>query len=142
MDVHFELINDQTNASQVLRPLLVTNESIVSLKRKDETAVKQATVITSSPVFGDVQTGKILTRIVIKNGQFAKLSFCTNPIRESSIYCIALNRIALRCVALYCIVLHCLRWYDVICITLYDHWRLPLKLILNLFNQEFLKCSV
>lgn len=107
MDVHFELINDQTNASQVLRPLLVTNESIVSLKRKDETSVKQATVITSSPVFGDVQTGKILTRIVIKNGQFAKLSFCTN-IRESSIYCIALNRIALRCVALHCIVLYCI----------------------------------
>ena len=79
MDVHFELINDQTNASQVLRPVLVTNESIVSLKRTDETAVKQATVITSSPVFGDVQTGKILTRIVIKNGQFAKLSFALIP---------------------------------------------------------------
>lgn len=80
MDVHFELINDQTNASQVLRPLLVTNESIVSLKRKDETAVKQPTVIASSPVFGDVQTGKILTRIVIKkNGQFAKLSFALIP---------------------------------------------------------------
>lgn len=79
MDVRFELINDQTNASQVLRPVLVTNESIVSLKRKDKTAVKQATVITSSPVFGDVQTGKILTRIVIKNGQFAKLSFALIP---------------------------------------------------------------
>ena len=106
MDVHFELINDQTNASQVLRPLLVTNESIVSLKRKDETAVKQATVITSSPVFGDVQTGKILTRIVIKNGQFAKLSFALIPSEiRTSIYCIALNRIALRCIVLYCIAL-------------------------------------
>lgn len=78
MDVHFELINDQTNASQVLRPLMVTNESIVSLKRKDETAVKQA-IVTSSPVFGDVQTGKILPRIVIKIGKFAKLSFALIP---------------------------------------------------------------
>ena len=106
MDVHFELINDQTNASQVLRPLLVTDESIVPLKRKDETAVKQATVITSSPVFGDVQTGKILTRIVIKKWTVCKAELCANPIRESSIYCIALNRIALRCVALHCIVLY------------------------------------
>lgn len=66
MDVHFELINDQNTASQALRPLLVTNESIITLKRKYETAVKQAALITSSPVFGDVQSGKILTSIITK----------------------------------------------------------------------------
>jgi len=110
VDVHFELINDQTNASQALRPLLVTNQSIVSMKKKDETAVKQTTLITSSPVFGDVQTGKILTRIVIKNGQFLKLSFALIPLGSRQY--IVLLWIELRCVALHCVILHYIVLYS------------------------------